>query len=51
MLIKSGIFDFRNRLEKRLLDTLTSYTDVLRVNKLIADIQSEMLKELGDGTD
>lgn len=51
MLIKSGIFDFRNRLEKRLLDTLTKYKDVVSVNKLIADIQSEMLKELGDETD
>ena len=51
MLIKSGISDFRNRLKKRLPDTLMKYKDFLSVNKLIADIQSEMLKELGDETD
>lgn len=51
MLIKSGISDFRNRLEKRLPDALMKYNDFLSVKYLIADIQSEMLKELGDKTD
>ena len=47
---KNTIFDFRNRLEKRLPDALKS-NDTLSVDNLIADVQSEMLKELEDGTD
>ena len=47
---KNTIFDFRNRLEKRLSDALKS-NDVLSVDNLIADVQSEMLKELEDETD
>lgn len=47
---KNTIFDFRNRLEKRLSDALKS-NDVLSVDNLIADVQSEMLKELEDEID
>ncbi len=47
---KSAIFDFRNRLEKRLPDAREGY-DGLNMDNLIADVQSEMLKELEDETD
>ena len=47
---KSAIFDFRNRLEKRLPDPREGY-DNLNMDNLIADVQGEMLNELEDETD
>lgn len=47
---KSAIFDFRNRLKKRLPDAREGY-DGLNMDDLIADVQNEMLKELEDETD
>lgn len=50
MLIKNGVFDFRDRLERRLPNALKG-NDAIRVDSLITDIQREMLKELDDETD